>query len=415
MSEVKLNLIDSQQLIHGTIHGSIVDRCVAALSAEPETITELEAALTRYMKPVQGRSPFESFTQTQEVDDQPWDAGVIIIDLAARIVAFESSYSQPGAAGQVDYHDGEHATDVSVLYRVADNWLFLNSIQKYKHVRPNRFQRRLVPPLDARAVLYGRPLLEFISSAIAQVSARNPSTDVPELIREAIIKEIHSQWLTTPRDDLRGKSPRELLLEKQDFIDYDLHTRSLQWSFQGEGPPCLGLDSFAYRFAGFGTHEWVIYYDLVRQLIGKAFEHGQQSGIECLEEFKRDWLENPQPDYGERTPAILIQSERRRLPITISGRELIIDEACPMCQMMASETESGREVTFWHLDGSHMDDEFVFSPFLTRDEWDADRREWKAFTEKFNREWEQRREREAREEQTSEESTIHVETDGLQF
>lgn len=394
MSEVKLNLIDSQQLIHGTIHSSIVDRCVAALSAEPETIAELEAALTRYMKPVEGGSPFETFTQTQEVDDQPWDAGVIVIDLAARIVAFESSYSQPGATGQVDYHDGENATDVSVLYRVADDWLFLNSIQKYKHVRPNRVQRRLVPPLDARAVLYGRPLLEFISNAVSQASARDPSTDVPDLIRETIIKEMHIHWLTTPRDDLRGKSPRELLLEKQDLIDYDLHSRSLQWSFQGEGPPCLSLDSFAYRFAGFGTHEWVIYYDLVRHLIGKAFEHAQQSSIEHLEEIKRDWLESPLPDYGGRTPAILIESERRRLPITVSGRDLLIDEACPMCQMMASETESGREVTFWHLDGSHMDEDFVFSPFLTREEWDADRREWKAFTEKFNREWEERRQRE---------------------
>ncbi|HKY28822.1 MAG TPA: hypothetical protein VJM12_12860 [Pyrinomonadaceae bacterium] len=390
MSEVKLNLIDSQQLIQGTIHSSVVDRCVAALSAEPETIAELEAALPRYMKPVEGRSPFETFKQTQEVDDQPWDAGVIIIDLAARIVAFESSCSQPGATGQVDYHDGENATDVIVLYRVADDWLFLNSIQKYEQVRTNRVQRRLMPRLDARAVLYGKPLLEFISNAVSQASARDPSTDESDLMREAIIKEIHSQWLTTPRDDLGGKSPRALLLEKQDFIDYDLHSRSLQWSFQGEGPPCLGLDSFAYRFAGFGTHEWVVYYDLLRYLIAKAFEHLQEPGIERLEEFKRDWLESPQPDYGGRTPAILIQSERRRLPITISGRELIIDEACPMCQMMASETESGREVTFWHLDGSHMDDEFVFSPFLTRDEWDADRREWKAFTEKFNREWEQR-------------------------
>ena len=197
MSEVKLNLIDSQQLIHGTIHGSIVDRCVAALSAEPETIGELEAALTRYMKPVEGHSPFDTFRQTQEVDDQPWDAGVIIIDLAARIVAFESSYSQPGATGQVDYHDGENATDVTVLYRVADDWLFLNSIQKYKQVRPNRVQRRLVPSLDARAVLYGKPLLEFISNAVSQASARDPGArsahpevDAPRTLREHAAVEV---------------------------------------------------------------------------------------------------------------------------------------------------------------------------------------------------------------------------------
>jgi hypothetical protein len=40
MSEVRLNLIDSLRILQGTIHGSVVDACVAALSAEPETIAE---------------------------------------------------------------------------------------------------------------------------------------------------------------------------------------------------------------------------------------------------------------------------------------------------------------------------------------------------------------------------------------
>jgi hypothetical protein len=44
VSEIKLNLIDAQQVLCGTIHGSMGDACVAALSAEPESIAELEAA-----------------------------------------------------------------------------------------------------------------------------------------------------------------------------------------------------------------------------------------------------------------------------------------------------------------------------------------------------------------------------------
>ena len=47
MSEIKLNLTDAQHIMHGTIHGSIAERAIAALSAEPETIAELEAALAR--------------------------------------------------------------------------------------------------------------------------------------------------------------------------------------------------------------------------------------------------------------------------------------------------------------------------------------------------------------------------------
>jgi hypothetical protein len=422
MSEVKLNLTDPQQTIHGTIHGSIADSCVAALSAEPETIAELEAALSRYIKPLNGISRFAWFRIDTEIDEQPWDAGLVIIDLAARIVAAESTYSRPGRTGQVDYHDGKCATDVSVLYRVPDDWLFLNSVEEYRCLRAERLQRRLsTPPLDTRSILYGRPLLEFIANVVAEATDSEQENSGP--LHDALVTAIHIRWLMTAREDLRGKTPREVLLEKQDFIDYDLHTRSMQWSLQGEGPPCLAMDSFAYRFAGFGTHEWVIYYDLVRHLLYLAFDHVHQTSVDKLkfveqeiarlEEIKRDWLETPQQEYGGRTPENLIQSERRRLPITISGRELIIDEACPVCQMMAAESELSHELTFWHLDGSHMDDDFAFSPFLTPEEWEVDRRKWKAFTEKFNREWEERHGRELCE-QGAGEPSVDNESDDLE-
>ena len=61
MSELKLNLVDAERVLHGTIHGSVADVCVAALSAEPETIAELEAALSRYIKPLDSCSHFASF------------------------------------------------------------------------------------------------------------------------------------------------------------------------------------------------------------------------------------------------------------------------------------------------------------------------------------------------------------------
>src|SRR6185436_11201396 len=89
------------------------------------------------------------------------------------------------------------------------------------------------------------------------------------------------------RGDLRGRSPRDVLLERREFIDSDLETRALQWSLQGEGPPCLGLDSYAYRFAGFGTHEWVVYYDLVRDLLWSALESVRQTSA-ATDEWSSD-------------------------------------------------------------------------------------------------------------------------------
>ncbi len=412
MSEIKLNLTDAQHIIHGSIHGSMADRAVAALSAEPETIAELEAALARYIKPVTTLGPFAWFHESPQIDAQPWDAGIVIIDLAARIVASESTYSQPGPQGEVRYHDGMSATDITVLYRMPDDWLFLNSIAEYEGLHDQRLQERLAtPPLEARGILYGRALLEFISRecmALTYSSVYSDESSEYDAMQEAIAGEIsalHARWLMTPREDLRGQCPREVLFARQDFIDHELHTRELQWSLQSEGPPCLATDSFAYRFAGFGTHEWVVYYDLVRYLLWCAatlrrFCDGdlpaQLKAVELeamttrLEELKAEWLEQAQPDYDGRIPALIIENERRRLPIAMLGRDMVIDDDCPVCQMMGAETGLGLEIGFWHLDGCNMDDDFVFSSFRTLEEWEADRRQWEEFNEKFNREWEAR-------------------------
>jgi hypothetical protein len=103
MSEIKLNLLDSHTLLTATVHGSVGDALVGALSAEPETIVELEAALKRFKK---CDSIPASFLRRQErgpIDEQPWDAGILVIDLPARFVACESTYSQPTHKGKVAY------------------------------------------------------------------------------------------------------------------------------------------------------------------------------------------------------------------------------------------------------------------------------------------------------------------------
>lgn len=424
MSEVKLNLVDAERVLHGTIHGSVADACVAALSAEPETIAELNAALARYIKPRDEGSQLASFhsrgfssNAQPELDTELWDAGIMVIDLAARIVASESSYSQPGPEGEVCYHDGHASTDVSVLYRVPENWLFVNSVDAYQWSRDRRLRERAAnPSFDARPILFGRPLLEFIVNAYRSMPAQTrnalasqaQSTVEDEAMQEALAKEIstiHARWLLTPRTDLRGQSPRNVLLARQDHLDFDLHTRSLQWSEQNEGPPCIGEDSFAYRFAGFGTHEWVVYYDLVRHLIcsliGLEPGAGDSATVDRLlarlEQIKTDWLESPQPDCGGRIPAIVIDNERKRLPQALLPRDMIVDEDCPMCQTFGDESSPlGMGVGFWHLDGAHMDDDFAFSHYKTRAEWEAENRRREEFDREFNRKWEERQQRIAR-------------------
>ncbi|PYS54456.1 MAG: hypothetical protein DMF76_27005, partial [Acidobacteria bacterium] len=156
----------------------------------------------------------------------------------------------------------------------------------------------------------------------------------------------------------------------------------------------MSRDSFAYRFAGFGTQECVVYYDLVRHLLWECWERIRNSGKvkkteeaaaqeitqhkSCLENLKTEWLEQPQKDYSGRIPAIIIENERRRLPSTMSSKDVVIDEDCDICQMMGDDIRMGG-VSFWGLDGCNMDDDFAFSFFRTPEEWEADKRQWEEF------------------------------------
>jgi hypothetical protein len=417
MSEVGLNIIDGNEAIRGTAHGFVADAVIAALSAEPETIAELEAALDRYVKRLDDRRPFDFFDASENFE--PWDAGLVIVDLASRIVATESSYSAPQAQGEVQYHDGTQATEVSLPYRVPDDWLFVHSWERGRlggnpgaeylvHREKRRAERAANSPLELREILYGHAMIEFVvlesaaalggsaelcgfarNTSIPQSAISNPESVVPQFI--------HARWLTTPRADLHGRTPREVILEKLDFIDFDLHTRALQWSLLNEGPPPLARDSHAYRFAGFGTHEYVIYYYLLRHLLSDCWARlATREEIDVaaesarLESIKQAWLNEPQDEFDGRIPNAIIESERRRIPMVMSAKEMIIDENCDVCRLMSGETGLDFGPGFWHLDGCNMDQEFEFSTYVTREEWEDAERRRKEFDEEFNRKWAER-------------------------
>jgi len=433
MSEIRLNLLDLHKILAGTIHGSIGDRCVAALSAEPETIDELETALERFERNPYSFQSSPQFAARDAIDTQAYDAGILIIDLTARIVAYESTYSQPAAEGYVNYHDGLQETDVPIYYLLPDDWVFLDSVPAYQGICVERRRKRLaVRPVDARPILYGPALLEFVAENLQSRFAdchrelSNPGDNVsklnsmseasgeplfePEDSRSKMVSSIHAQWLLTPREDLRGQSPRNVLLAKQDFINRDLESREFQWEMQLQGPPGLPTDSFAYRFGGFGTQEWVLYYDLVRHLIWSALTFqgaGDKAAlINHLELVKTEWLNEPNDELEGHVPVVVIENERRRLPEAMGGRSMVIDEDCPLCKMMGDESEAGLGVYFWHLDRSHMDEEFAFSSCATEAEYLEEMRRRELIDREIEQRCKEREERLARGEILESDSVI---------
>jgi hypothetical protein len=215
--------------------------------------------------------------------------------------------------------------------------------------------------------------------------------------------EIHARWLMTPRDDLGGRAPRDVLLEKRHHLEWDLEDRCLQWSFTGACPPALSETSAAFRHGGFGTHENLLYYDLVRHLVWSGWRRvvqpvpGAPAAAESPAELsawlcqvQEAWLGEPDwEDLSGRTPAEVVRMERQRIPMTAGHGEAIIDDDCPLCQMAAEFSGP----MFWHLDGCNNDDDFPFSVYCrTRQEWENERRRREEFERDFEEQQQRRRE-----------------------
>ncbi len=417
MSQVTMTIVDAQRAVSGRPHGSFLDEVVAALSADPETIEELEAAMARFVEP-DGRSPFARWNDG--IDDEPYDAGVCIIDLGARLVVAESTYSAPIRTGEVRYRrgDGRNHDDPWVPFHLADDWHFCFDAVDWRAEADARRERRLAGgPLDFRKVLYGevcRFIVDQCFAARSDGSTAGPWTPPPGWAFTALperaaddgiaaavhaVAEIHARWLMTPRDDLRGQTPRHVLLAGRDHITWDLQDRGQQWSMFRACPPGLSRESAAFRFGPCGTHENVLYYDMVRDLIWNCWrsvaepkaggaEPDAAGGpreslapadeIARLEQVQHEWLTTPDfEDLGGRLPADVIDLERMRIPMAVSGDEAVIDPDCPLCQMLAEDSQFGP--TFWNLDGCNMDQDYPFSFHPTREAWEEEQREWEEF------------------------------------
>ena len=427
MNAVRLVIRDASRDIHGTPDGDQADRVVAALSAEPETIEELDLAIERFHAPQAGGF-FSDFSRG--INDEPCDAGLVVIDLAARLIAYESDYLElmnEGCVWGITTEIAIPSTACGFTFPVTGR--SLNRSKAGSHAWPKGDENG--PPLLrwtcgplSMAGRFSNSWPPNVSKADASPATRPaaarpeetapPSDAESELaaawpyeprdeVEHDIIRDIHVRWMMTPRDDLRGQTPREVMLEKRDFIGWDMQDRCERWSKLDA--PARGLDqsSHAWRYAGFGTHELVVYYELVRKLLWDCRERLRDSlaarapggsrefetvgdflaiEVPLLEQACEEWLDSPDPEYSGRTPREVIEHERPCIPEAMSGHDAMIDDDCPLCQLMGDMPGP----VFWGLDGCNMDDDFAFEMYRTREEWEQEQRDRAEWNRKFDAE-----------------------------
>lgn len=129
MSEMTFNIIDNSRTVSGYAHGSFAAMLLAALAAEPEIIAELERACERFREPDSVYNPFAWFYEG--LDDEPYDAGIFYVDLAARLIACESTYDSPEREGTVNLKtsDGDH---FPLPYAVSLDWTIERSVLGFR-------------------------------------------------------------------------------------------------------------------------------------------------------------------------------------------------------------------------------------------------------------------------------------------
>lgn len=359
MERYKIIVSDHERKIYEEAPLRIANYIIACLAADPRNLSELQIAFGRF-GPGMDLSWFSDQVRMKGATES-----FLMIDLPSRLIYASSDFKRIYPRGEVTYKIAKDDSEVPIRYWISDEWSLIKAenifeadqeIREAIPVRSNRWSRT-----DYRKVLYGRELSEFLVSKF---------TGDPV--------SIHKEWLKEKRDDLGGRSPREIFLEHQDRIDFDLYSRELQWSFVGTCPPLIPIESEAFQYAAFGTHEFVMYYDMIRHMLKNFTED-----LDEMESIKAKWLESPNDDGPSRIPAEIIESERRRLPLEATAAEMMIDEDCPICQMMLCEFDTP---TFMHLDSAHFDEDYLFSSYRTEEEWLEHRREWEEFNKRFERE-----------------------------
>jgi hypothetical protein len=262
-------------------------------------------------------------------------------------------------------------------------------------------QSPIEKPVVERDVLYGDVLLNDIASRVLATVASDAwlAGDAAdnEQSHHRFTVEVHRDWLMTPREDLEGRMPRQLLHGARAWTDHVVWAQRLRFE---DGAPMVAAscDVADYETAPMGSEEMVIYFNLCRELIragwfwcagdeGRSLVSNNKSAqsqlVEFLQDAKEDWLSSP--FEGGSPPRFIIECSRRRVPrgagVPIVGmtdqqsEQHMIDCDCPICQMMADGMFG---VGFTSLDGHHLDldDEFAFSMHETREAWEEMLREF---------------------------------------
>ena len=331
-TKIFAQVADESQTLAGGINQEDAWLLLAALSADPESLEEVEAAVAHLRteaacepagagKGGLGLEALGMQIQTTGVDPSGCD---LAIDLPGRTVVVSrlwaescgESVQRPGSAKNRDRIDdglkmlrsGAVLVDrvgqdrpVRLPYHIDPRWdVRIGRGDWDPTVRQRRALAAQDPIPSFRRILYGSAMRQFLAeelwnlSSNSQEASRDPmggSNDAADGVagpqgKEEAISLIHQKWLLRRREDLGCRSPRQVMTEAIGAVDAMMEDRQIAWSAISRQPASVPRASRAFREALFGSNEWILYYDLVRCLLELGW-HWIDGSLQELEQDDR--------------------------------------------------------------------------------------------------------------------------------
>jgi hypothetical protein len=386
---------------------------LALISEDPSSWEEAASVWPRYCSPavceLASGVPFAETERDSAIEALSRAHAWLVIDFDSGSLFTGGGFQEVGrdaAFAMVVDEEGKQHCPMSIHL---PPWWELHENADVSEICPSR-QSPFKRPHVNRDILYGEAFLADIAGRIFETvnspEWRQSSASHDEHKRYPFTIVVHRDWLMTPRKDLDGRMPRELLhgaIEWSDRVTWGQRMR-----FEDGGPMVAAPDDWdRFATAPMGRQEMCIYFDLCRELIragwfwceGDDGKHGEHSGekavsrlIAFLRDVKEDWLSSP--FEGGSPPRFIVECDRRRVPrgagVAIQGihgvesEQHVADCDCPICEMMADGMFG---IGFTSIDGHHLelDDEFAFSMHETREAWEAQQREYEEFSAEMDR------------------------------
>jgi hypothetical protein len=395
-------LESSRSLIAQRLEEDLALTIMGLISDDPGTWEEAKSVWPRYRSPAVCEAPeslpFDESSLTEVMEVLAVSESWMVIDFQTKRILSGGSFEPVGRDASLAMTLDKKGRDKCPLVIHIPPWWELHEGASLFSIHEPRQEPMSKPRVD-REILYGAPFLSCLASRVLDLhaSAEWPESDGDLDDFHGLTLRVHRDWLMTPREDLGGRIPRELLHGAIHWSDHV--TEGQQRRFLDVGKLiAVPKDWAEYDTAPMGSQELCVYFDYCRDMIRAAWgwclenenlistlDHtlAVKELLDFLIRCNQDWMSESYDDGP--CPRFVIECDRRRVPIgdgvVIEGMDEvaksshIIDCNCPICLMMA---EGAFGPSFSRIDGHHLelDEDFAFSMAETLEDWELEHREY---------------------------------------